>query len=79
MYGLDELDTLTQLQLDVTDDDFLSLMDEAGNTKDDVKVPEGEMGEKLQEDFDEGKDLLVTIISAMDEEAAVSYKEAPRS
>ena len=27
---------------------------------------------------DEGKDLIVTIISAMGEEAAISYKEAPK-
>ena len=49
-----------------------------GDTKDDVKVPEGELGDKLQSEFDEGKDLIVTIISAMGEEAAISYKEAPK-
>ena len=49
-----------------------------GVSKDDVKVPEGEMGEKIHADFDEGKDLLVTIVSAMNEEQAISYKEAPK-
>lgn len=68
----------TEFQLIDIDDGFLSLMTSEGNTKDDVKVPEGELGEKLQEDFEEGKDLLVTIIASMGEEAAISYKEAPK-
>jgi translation initiation factor 5A len=45
------------LQLDVTDDGFLSLMDESGATKDDVKLPEGEIGDKINKMFnEEGKD-----------------------
>jgi len=60
------------------DEGFLSLMTTEGTTKDDVKAPEGELGEKLQTEFDEGKDLLVTIVSAMGEEACISYKEAPK-
>jgi translation initiation factor 5A len=45
------------LQLDVTDDGFLSLMSDDGSTKDDVKVPEGEVGDKINKMFTEdGKD-----------------------
>jgi hypothetical protein len=40
-----------------------------GTPKDDVKVPEGEIGKDIQAGFDNGKDLLVTIISAMGEES----------
>ncbi|KAF5092785.1 hypothetical protein D0Z00_004412 [Geotrichum galactomycetum] len=68
----------TEFQLIDIDDGFLNLMTNDGTTKDDVKAPEGELGDKLQSDFDDGKDLLVTIISAMGEEAAISYKEAPK-
>ena len=50
------------------DDGFLNLMTQDGTAKDDVKVPEGELGEQIQKDFEEGKDLLVTIVSAMGEE-----------
>ena len=50
-----------------------------GDTKDDVKVPDGELGDKIQAEFDEGKDLIVTIISAMGEEAAISFKDAPKN
>ncbi|CAI4045049.1 hypothetical protein SUVZ_10G2330 [Saccharomyces uvarum] len=68
-----------EYQLLDIDDGFLSLMNMEGETKDDVKAPEGELGEVMQIAFDEGKDLMVTIISAMGEEAAISVKEAPRS
>ena len=44
-------------QLDVTDDGFLSLMSDDGGTKDDVKVPEGDVGDKIKKLFQEdGKD-----------------------
>jgi translation initiation factor 5A len=67
------------MQLDVTDDGFLSLMDDSGTTKDDVKIPEGEVGERITKMFsEEGKDVNVVIMSAMGEEVAVDAKEAPR-
>jgi hypothetical protein len=48
---------LTMSQLDITDDGFLSLMDDNGTTKDDVKVPDGEVGDKIKKMFqDDGKD-----------------------
>ena len=68
-----------EYQLLDIDDGFLSLMNMDGDTKDDVKAPEGELGDSLQTAFDEGKDLMVTIISAMGEEAAISFKEAART
>jgi translation initiation factor 5A len=43
-------------------------MTQDGTPKDDVKVPEGEVGSQIATGFEEGKDLLVTIVSAMGEE-----------
>lgn len=44
-------------QVDVSEDGFLSLMSDDGSTKDDVKLPEGEVGDKINKLFvDEGKD-----------------------
>ncbi|SAM01996.1 hypothetical protein [Absidia glauca] len=60
------------------DDGFLSLMLPDGTTKDDVKLPDNEIGEKITEDFEEGKDLLVSVVSSMGEEHALSSKEAPQ-
>ncbi|KIY47655.1 eukaryotic translation initiation factor 5A-2 [Fistulina hepatica ATCC 64428] len=70
--------TRSEYQLVNIDDGFLNLMTNDGTSKDDVKVPEGELGTQIQADFDEGKDLLVTIVSAMGEEQAISVKEAPK-
>lgn len=38
-------------QLDISDDGYLSLMSDDGDTKDDVKVPDGEVGEKINKLF----------------------------
>lgn len=67
-----------EYQLLDIDDGYLSLMNNDGDMKEDVRAPEGELGEKLQADFDDGKELIVTIVSAMEEEACISYKEAPK-
>jgi len=61
------------------DDGFLNLMTQDGTEKNDVRLPEGDVGVQIQNDFDAGKDLLVTIVSAMNEEAAISVKEAPKA
>ena len=53
-------------------------MDQDGNSKDDVKVPDGDIGSEITTAFEDGKDLLVTIIAAMGEEQAISFKEAPK-
>ena len=67
----------TPLQVNI-DDGFLNLMTQDGAAKDDVKLPESDLGKQIQAEFEEGKDLLVTIVSAMGEEQAISYKEAPK-
>ncbi|PKS08858.1 hypothetical protein jhhlp_003469 [Lomentospora prolificans] len=65
--------------LDISDDGFLSLMNDDGDTKDDVRMPEGELGEKINRLFrTEEKDTNVVILTAMGEEAAIEAKEAPR-
>ncbi|KAG6331047.1 hypothetical protein ID866_8039 [Astraeus odoratus] len=70
--------TRTEYQLVNIDDGFLNLMNTDGAAKDDVKVPEGDLGKQIQGDFEAGKDLLVTIVAAMNEEQAISFKEAPK-
>ncbi|KAJ3214936.1 Eukaryotic translation initiation factor 5A [Dinochytrium kinnereticum] len=58
------------------DEGFLSLMTSDGGTKDDVKLPDGELGEKIQQEFSDGKELVVTVVTAMGEEMALSYKSS---
>lgn len=38
---------LTCAKLDISDDGFLSLMSDDGETKDDVRMPDGEIGDKI--------------------------------
>ncbi|KXJ92345.1 eukaryotic translation initiation factor eif-5a [Microdochium bolleyi] len=65
--------------LDISDDGFLSLMNDDGDTKDDVKMPDGEIGDKIKRLFkEEEKDTNVIILTSMGEETAVEAKEAPK-
>ena len=67
----------TQYQLlDIGDDGFLSLLLPSGETKDDIRLPTDELGEKLKADFEAGKQILVTVLSSMKQELCVEYKES---
>ncbi|KAI8929524.1 translation protein SH3-like domain-containing protein [Entophlyctis helioformis] len=67
----------TEYPLLMIDDGFLSLMQEDGSTKDDVKVPDNDIGKGILAAVAEGKDILVTVVSAMGEEHAMTFKDAP--
>merc|ERR1712228_513161 len=43
------------------EDDFLSLMDDSGEQREDVQVPEGEIGEEIRAAIDGETDILCTI------------------
>ncbi len=47
------------LQLVDIDDGYLSLMDDAGDTRDDIKNPDNDLGKDIQTKFDDGEALLV--------------------
>ena len=54
-------------------------MSDDGTTKDDVKMPEGEVGDKIEKLFrTEEKDTNVIVLTAMGEELAMDAKEAPK-
>jgi len=61
-------------QLVDIDGDFLSLMDDAGDQREDIKLPEGELGDEIKTRFEGGDDLLVSVLAAMDEECAIAVK-----
>jgi len=61
-------------QLNDIDGEFMSLMDDAGVTREDIQVPEGEVGDDIRKRFEDGEDLLVSVLCAMDEETAVAVK-----
>ncbi|KAJ8588605.1 eukaryotic translation initiation factor 5A-like protein [Rhizopogon salebrosus TDB-379] len=65
----------TEYQLIDIDNDFLNLMTSDGKSKDDVKLPEGSLGNDIKTAFeDPNLELLVTVTAAMGEEQVTSYK-----
>lgn len=66
--------------LDISDDGFVSLMTDKGDTRDDLRLPEDEIGEKIREEFaKDDNTVLVTVISAVNEEAIIACKNAAAS
>jgi len=62
------------LQLVDIDGDYLSLMDDTGETRDDIKVPDDELGAEIRERFGNDEGLIISVLSAMDEEVCVAVK-----
>ncbi|XP_034044326.1 eukaryotic translation initiation factor 5A-1-like [Thalassophryne amazonica] len=53
---------------------FMSLMDDNGDIREDLRVPEGEVGKDIQTKFDAGEEITVTVLAAMGEECAIGVK-----
>ena len=45
--------------LDCSDDGYLSLMDDSGDTREDLKIPEGDIGEECKNATADGRDIMV--------------------
>ncbi|RLN48106.1 hypothetical protein BBJ29_007065 [Phytophthora kernoviae] len=63
--------------LDITDDDFCSLMDDSGDTREDIKLPTipDNFAEEIRADFDDGKQLVLTVLKACGTEQIIAKKE----
>ena len=48
--------------------------DSTGDIREDIKLPEGDIGKEIQSKHDAGDNFMVTIISAMGDEAAIATK-----
>lgn len=59
----------------IDDEGFATLMDESGDLKEDLRIPEDDVGEQIRKYFEEGVDVLVGICKAMGEEKILSVKE----
>lgn len=47
-------------QLTDIDDGYLTLMADNGDLREDLKIPDGDLGTQLRADYDVGKELLVS-------------------
>ena len=71
----------TELSLIAIDaDGYCSLMDNAGKIRDDVRLPEDteedqELSKRIREYVESGKEILITILAAMDIEKIIEAKE----
>lgn len=54
----------------------MSLMDDNGVTREDLKLPEGDLGKEMETRHASDETLLVTVLKAMDEEAVIGLKTA---
>jgi translation initiation factor 5A len=62
--------------IDITEDGFVSLLTDSGGTKDDLKLPTDDgLTAQMRLGFDEGKDIVVSVMSSMGEEQICAVKE----
>ncbi|KAG2545734.1 hypothetical protein PVAP13_9KG229481 [Panicum virgatum] len=62
--------------IDISEDGFVSLLTENGGTKDDLRLPTDEtLLSQIKAGFDDGKDLIVSVMSAMGEEQICGLKD----
>jgi len=63
------------LLMDISHDGYLTLMhDTTKEIREDLKCPEGEVGDQVKAEFDNGKDILCTVLKACNEEAVIAIK-----
>lgn len=62
--------------VDIDDEEYVTLMDENGDTREDLQLPDFPEGysEEIKKDFDE-KQLVVTVLKACGKEQIMSHKE----
>lgn len=54
-------------QLTDIDDGYLTLMADNGDLREDLKIPDGDLGQQLRSDFEAGKELLVSTLRLFDD------------
>lgn len=61
--------------MDITNDGFLALMAEGQDTREDLRLPDGELGDKIRKEFEEGSgQVVVTVRSTAGEETIIAVE-----
>ncbi|KAL1198366.1 Eukaryotic translation initiation factor 5A-2 [Cardamine amara subsp. amara] len=62
--------------IDISEDGFVSLLTDSGSTKDDLKLPTDDgLASQMKSGYEEGKDVVVSVMSSMGEEQICAVKE----
>ena len=63
--------------LDISDEDYLSLMDDHGDQREDLKMPNypDDLVKAIRDGFANGDELVLTVVKAMGEEHVMSAKK----
>jgi translation initiation factor 5A len=63
--------------VEIDEDGFISLMDEEGLIREDLKLEKenDNFSHKIEQDFAANKNLIVTVLKSMQKEKIISYKE----
>lgn len=60
--------------IDISGDGYLSMMNDNGDLREDLKVPDGDLGNQIRTDFENGRELLCTVLKACGEECVIAVK-----
>jgi len=60
--------------MDISDDGYLTLMSDGGDLREDLKLPDGDLGAQLKAEFDNGREILCTVLKACGEEVVIAIK-----
>ncbi|XP_067898913.1 eukaryotic translation initiation factor 5A-1-like isoform X4 [Heterodontus francisci] len=55
-------------------DGYLSLLTDNGEIREDLKLADSDLGKEILQRYDAGEDLMITVLYAMNEEAAIAIK-----
>ncbi|KAL1398851.1 hypothetical protein pipiens_008624 [Culex pipiens pipiens] len=61
-------------QLTDIDDGFLVLLNDNGDLREDLKIPDGDLGTQLRAEYDAGKELVCTVLKSCGEETVIAIK-----
>jgi translation initiation factor 5A len=63
--------------IEIDEDNFITVMNEEGEIREDLSIEPGsnEIHKKIQEDFNSGKNISITVLKSMGKEKVISYKE----
>ena len=52
----------------------MTLLSDNGDTREDLKLPDGDLGKEIQAKFDNEESVLLTVLTSMGEEAVIAQK-----